>query len=126
VDTRRRVVADESDRILELARPLLAEALPGMAVEQAVVTALGGRIRVEVERIFAAGLRAADHAIGWNTTCLGCAERMDNLYDERCAGYREGRAAAAEKIRARKADYAGTTWDSLEQAARIAEGETDG
>lgn len=46
-----------TEPLLELATPLLAEALP-MPPEQAVITALGRRIKAEVKRIFAAGVSA--------------------------------------------------------------------
>lgn len=39
-----------------------------------------------------AGLCAANSAITWNTTCLGCADSLDGLYAERCAGYAEREA----------------------------------
>ncbi|MFD6565494.1 hypothetical protein [Micromonospora profundi] len=43
------------DVVMELATPLLREALDDMPPEQAAVTALGRRIRAEVERIYTAG-----------------------------------------------------------------------
>lgn len=41
---------------------------------------------------FQAGLRAANNAITWNTSCLGCAKQLDSLINERAAGYVEGEA----------------------------------
>lgn len=38
------------------------------------------------------GLRRADNAINWQTSCLGCADRLDGLYAERCRGHEEGLA----------------------------------
>lgn len=43
------------DDLMELATPLLREAFDNMPPEQAAVTALGRRIRAEVERIYTAG-----------------------------------------------------------------------
>ncbi|MEU8334707.1 hypothetical protein [Micromonospora tulbaghiae] len=43
------------DVVMELATPLLREAFNDMPPEQAAVTALGRRIRSEVERIYTAG-----------------------------------------------------------------------
>lgn len=38
------------------------------------------------ERLRAEGRREADDAINWNTSCIGCAGRLDSLYAERSAG----------------------------------------
>lgn len=38
------------------------------------------------------GLRRADNAINWQTSCLGCADRLDGLIAERARGYEEGLA----------------------------------
>jgi hypothetical protein len=38
------------------------------------------------ERAYCDGCRA----LNWNTTCHGCADRMDNLIAERAAGHKEG------------------------------------
>lgn len=38
------------------------------------------------------GLRRADNAINWQTACLGCADKLDGLYAERCRGHEEGLA----------------------------------
>jgi hypothetical protein len=38
------------------------------------------------------GLRRADNAIDWQTSCLGCSDRLDGLIEERGRGYEEGLA----------------------------------
>lgn len=55
---------------------------------QAALAALNGDPERD-EQLRAEGRRQANNAIDWNTTCVGCAERLDGLYAERMAGYDE-------------------------------------
>lgn len=43
-----------------------------------------------------AGLQQADSAINWQTSCLGCADRLDDSIRERSAGYDEGYAEGSD------------------------------
>lgn len=67
------------------------------------------------------------NTITWGTTCHGCAKQLDTLYDERVAGYLEGkddgRREAAAAIRARAASFLGEQFRHFEMAARVADGE---
>lgn len=65
------------------------------------------------------GLRRADNAINWQTSCLGCADRLDGLYAERCRGHEEGLAEGqAERDQLRRLHEA--TEAALEQAEQYA------
>lgn len=59
----------------------------------AAVEAVEARVRAELEPKLKI-LAEYENAITWNTTCLGCAGKLDNLIAERAAGYAE----AAEEI----------------------------
>lgn len=80
----------------------------------------------------AAGARLVDDAIGWDLTCLNCADRLNRLYEERAAGVTAGRTAAAAAIRQKINDWQHgpntslVALDVLSLAARIAEGEDHG
>ncbi|MGX6605637.1 hypothetical protein ACWKSP_26415 [Micromonosporaceae bacterium Da 78-11] len=52
------------------------------------------------ERLRAEGRRQANHAITWDVTCIGCADRLDRLYEERCAGVDEAVARIVADLRA--------------------------
>ncbi|MEO3929256.1 hypothetical protein ABGB07_36205 [Micromonosporaceae bacterium B7E4] len=66
------------DAVMELATPLLREAFDEMPPEQAAVTALGRRIRAEVERIYIAGrtAAAADALMAARDDLHGVADRL--------------------------------------------------
>jgi hypothetical protein len=49
----------------------------------------------------AQGRREADNAITWDTTCVGCAARLDGLYAERCAGMDDAVRGIEAALRAR-------------------------
>jgi hypothetical protein len=81
-------------------------------------------MREAEERAFRAGLAAADNAITWNTTCVGCADQLDTAVGERAAGYaegvRDGRATAAAETLRTVADKIEADYQYLE--ARVAAG----
>jgi hypothetical protein len=59
------------------------------------------QIRAEAYRVGREdGLRQANNAITWNTTCLNCSALLDIGIREHEAGYRAGREAAARDIEA--------------------------
>lgn len=61
------------------------------AIEPLVAT----RVRAQYEDRMKI-LAEYENAITWNTTCLGCAGKLDNLIAERAAGYAEGERDAAQ------------------------------
>jgi hypothetical protein len=69
------------------------------------------------ERLRAEGRRQADHAISWDTTCVGCAGRLDGLYAERCAGADDAVRAVVADLRAA---YAETGDEAFLRAVAVA------
>ncbi len=55
---------------------------------------------VDVEAVRADERRRVDAAIGWETSCVGCADRYDALIKERAAGSVEAAAAILAGVRA--------------------------
>lgn len=55
----------------------------------------------DLEQARAEGRREANNAITWNTSCLGCADRLDGLYAERVAGARDMAREIDRLLRAR-------------------------
>lgn len=68
------------------------------------------------ELLRAEGRRQADNALNWDTTCIGCAGRLDRLYAERWEGAKDACRAIAAALRAA---YAETGDHSLMQAVTI-------
>jgi len=97
---------------------------PESAIEARVRAQVAAEMREAEERAFRAGLAAADNAITWNTTCVGCADQLDTAVGERAAGYaegvRDGRAQAAAETLRTVADKIEADYQYLE--ARVAAG----
>jgi hypothetical protein len=62
------------------------------------------------EKLRAEGRAQADNALEWHTTCVGCAQRLDDLYAERWAGAQD---ACRDLERALMAEYERTGDRSL-------------
>jgi hypothetical protein len=54
----------------------------------------------DLEAARAEGRREANNAITWNTSCIGCAKRLDQMYAERVAGYEEAARFIADELKA--------------------------
>lgn len=55
----------------------------------------------DLEQARAEGRQEANNAITWDTSCLGCADRLDGLYAERVAGARDMAGETERLLRAR-------------------------
>lgn len=73
-----------------------------------------------------AGRREADDAIMWDTTCIGCAGRLTDLYAERCAGNLEAAQRIEAALRAAFAETGDRTLLHAVAIARAYAGRPDG
>lgn len=74
------------------------------------------RLSSRDQALISIGRHQANSAINWDTSCLGCADRLDRLYAERCAGAED--AARAIEV-ALRAAYAQSGDRALLEAAAI-------